>query len=144
MSSKWLHMLLEYTHSETRAPKSTDKTDETHDETPRQEGFVGFVSEFPGACPEKHIDPESVIERSAIMEYDADMDRTRANMAAAQDFDRRRTLVDAPEVVERYRAYIEAWTPDAPGDLPDIPPATVGNRSLWEEWWRKVEGDHHG
>ncbi|OQB43287.1 MAG: hypothetical protein BWY09_00223 [Candidatus Hydrogenedentes bacterium ADurb.Bin179] len=90
--------------------------------------------------------PETVIERSAIHEYEADMKRDRANMEASRAYDRNRQSYefanpgkDPAGVEELYQLYISDWKPGGPDDLPPTPPNTRGNEDLWREWWAKVE-----
>ena len=146
---KWMNRLLEHEHanSETDAPKLTDETDETPQDTPGRGSCVSFVSENTGPHSE-NTDVHSVIERSAIMEYDGDVSpRMKANMRAAADIDKRRPRYenchpdgDVAQVEAFYRAYLQDWQPEGPEDIPAAPPNTRDNRPLWVRWWMKVDG----
>lgn len=151
---KWTELLLQQINFEIRPPKSTDETDETpldHDDDTgkmtKPDSFVSFDSDFPGACSEKTpVDPEAIIERSAIQEYDGNLERDRANMKASAAYDRNRQRYEDywpdrdPSGVEGlYAAYIQDWRPDGPDDLPATPPNTRGNAKLWRQWWAKIE-----
>ncbi len=156
--SKWTTLLDRYINFEIRPPKSTDETDETPPDTPdkvqkvtKHDSFVSFVSDFSGPCFENAPDAESIVERSAIHEFDANMKRDQANMEASRAYDRQRQLYEAvfpdrdPAGVEwLYAKYITDWQPDYEGDLPATPPNTRGNENLWRAWWEKVEDKNNG
>lgn len=156
---KWTELLIQQINFETRPPKSTDETDETpqdHDGNTRKviqpDSFVSYGSDFPGACSENTPDAETVIERSAIHEYEADMARGRANMKASAAYDRNRQRYEEywpdrdPAGVEGlYQAYLSDFVPTEQDPLPAVPPCTRNNTDLWRAWWRVVEeGKNNG
>ncbi len=150
---KWTELLIQQINFETRPPKSTDETDETpqdHDGNTRKviqpDSFVSYGSDFPGACSENTHDAESVIERSAIHEHQADMARDRANMKASAAYDRGRQRYedywpdrDPGGVEVLYRAYISDFVPSDDDPLPAVPPNTKNNADLWKMFWAKLE-----
>lgn len=143
--NKWIDRLVAQVNTKTQPENLTYKTYETspdEQENTLQDSFVGFVGDFPDTR-----DAETVIERSAIMEYDGDLERDQANMQASAAYDRGRQRYETanpgrdPRNVEAlYQVYIRDWQPDHQGDLPATPPNTRGNAGLWRAWWRKVEG----
>lgn len=115
--SKWIDRLVALVNTKTHPENLTYKTYETspdEQENTLQDSFVGFVGDFPDTR-----DAETVIERAAIQEYDGNLERDRANMEAAGDYDRNRQQYEQanpgrdPRNVEAlYRAYIQRWMPD--------------------------------
>ena len=87
----------------------------------------------------KQHDPDAVLERASIMEFDAGLSRPQANQAAARDLDQRRPLTSDPDAAQKYRIYITSWQPTDGDDLPDVPPHTLSNSELWSLWWERVE-----
>lgn len=133
--NKWIKRCLELDATET-----TPETPETPISGDIGVGFGGFGGTFPDTLSKNDVDPESILERAGIHEYDGELPRDEANRLASMDADRRRTPVDAPEVMARYWAYLKGWAPAAVDDLPVIPPCAPGNGPLWQAWWRRMEG----
>ena len=96
------------------------------------------------AATQKQNDEGTIVERAAIMEYDGDLDRDRANLRAAKLYDdsRQRLQGDPSTAAMLYREYILDWKPETENDLPACPPNFAGNVGLWRAWWSKVETRH--
>ncbi len=100
-----------------------------------QEGANGSKVAEVAAPYKSDTDPYSVVERAAIMEYDAEMRRPDAERAASLDTDAHRpdaTLAD----VRAWLRLMDSWTPAGDDDLPPVPPPRDG--ALWDRWWAKV------
>ena len=140
----WIEMLSDRVNSQTDPGKTTPKTPETHPNAGGTDSFGGFGGDFSGACSENSPDRESVVERGAIMEYDGDLDRDRANLRAAKLYDdsRQRLQGDPSTAAMLYREYIRDWKPEDRNDLPACPPNFAGNVELWRAWWAQVETRH--
>ena len=96
------------------------------------------------AATQKQSDAGTIVERGAIMEYDGDLDRDRANLRAAKLYDdsRQRLQGDPSTAAMLYREYIRDWKPEDRNDLPACPPNFAGNVELWRAWWAQVETRH--
>lgn len=151
---KWTELLLQQIDFEIRPQKSTDETDETpldHDgdtgKVTKPDSFVSFDSDFSGACSENApVTPETLVERAAIQEYDANMKQDAANMAAARAYDARRQRYedffhgrDPAGIEALYAAYISDFVPSDDDLLPAVPPNTRNNTDLWKIFWAKLE-----
>lgn len=104
-----------------------------------------------GYRSENTRDGESIVERSSIQEFDGNLPRDAANMAASAAYDRNRQRYETsnpgrdPRHVENlYRDYIQRWAPGSKDDLPATPPNTRGNAELWRAWWKIVEQHNLG
>ncbi len=117
----------------------TDTTPATMRIPLKPDSTVSCVSDFSGAQQKSdEPDPYSVIERSAIHEFDAGMSRPDANMAAAKAADAGRPMAGDADVAT-WRRTMATWKPAGDDDLPPVPPRTLDG-SLWVEWWRVADG----
>ncbi|NLV46676.1 MAG: hypothetical protein GXY07_19520 [Candidatus Hydrogenedentes bacterium] len=103
-----------------------------------EENYAGFAGESL-----KHFyDPDAILERSAIMEFDGGLSpREKANMNTSKSIDRQRQVLrgDISNAKRLYKKYISEWHPEHCGDKPAIPPNFRGNEALWRAWWKQVE-----
>lgn len=151
--NKWIDRLVEHAHGKTDPGKLGYKTYKTPVETPenaRQGSFVGFVGDFSGLHSENTPDADEIVERASIQEFDGNLTRDKANMAASAAFDRNRQRYedffpgrDTAMVEALYEAYISDWRPNGPEDLPACPPNTRTNTDLWRAWWAKLETNNN-
>lgn len=105
-----------------------------------EENYAGFAGESL-----KHFyDPDAILERSAIMEFDGGISpREKANMGVSESIDRQRQVLrgDPSNARRLYEIYIREWKPTHPEEKPAIPPNFPGNEPLWQAWWKQVEGN---
>ena len=93
---------------------------------------------------------EALVERAAVIECEAGLERVAAESktAAMHEASRAKREVSPGEYADTavdYRLYIEKWRPKHDEEYPKAPPALVGPlaEEFWKLWWNALAKQKH-